>query len=118
MNAGIEDGLKVGDCAKLLLESDQYGQGTAEKLTDKKSIWTFYQLDNPKEIYNDNFISLQIIDCPKTGLVRILPSLEIKRKPSSLEKKIISITTPIENSSEREWKKTFKVQNNPSERSR
>ena len=60
INRGIEDGLVVGDHAKLFLTTGVVGRAVTIKVSPTRSIWSVYRLVNPQFIVSDRVLNLKI----------------------------------------------------------
>ena len=60
LNRGLEDGLMVGDHAKLFLTSGVIARAVAVKASPKRSIWSLYRLVSPDKIIADKVVNIKI----------------------------------------------------------
>ena len=60
LNRGIEDGLVVGDHAKLFLTVGVIARAVAVKASPRRSVWSIYRLVSPEQIVADKVVNIKI----------------------------------------------------------
>lgn len=95
INRGIEDGLVVGDHAKLFLTTGVVGRALVIKVSPTRSIWSVYRLVNPQFIVSDRVLNLKIAS-PLKLTEDSSKALVIERRiPDGLENIKITQNTPM-----------------------
>ncbi|AYF44476.1 hypothetical protein BALOs_1475 [Halobacteriovorax sp. BALOs_7] len=60
VNRGLEDGLVVGDHAKLFITTGVFARGVVIRATPSRSVWSIYRIVKPNEIHVDKVANLKI----------------------------------------------------------
>ena len=60
LNRGLEDGLTVGDHAKIFLTSGVIARAVVIKASPGRSIWSIYRLISPEQVVVDKVVNLKI----------------------------------------------------------
>ena len=65
LNRGLEDGLMVGDHAKLFLTSGVIARGIVVKASPTRSVWSIYRIVDRDQMIADKVVDLKITDALK-----------------------------------------------------